>query len=178
MFAFNPPQFLIDFVAGVGPVFVVAMLGAVVTLVVIALVPNARRLGLIDRPTERKRHDTPTPMVGGLAVFLGLATAISVATPIDDVFPFVLASALFVLVGVIDDRIEINGPLRSMIQTTIVIGFLFTTSVQVSDLGLGAEIPATPDRRPRLSFYGGGADRADQRVQPDRRARRQRRASR
>ena len=71
MFAFNPPQFLIDFVAGVGPVFVVAMLGAVVTLVaLIVLVPNARRLGLIDRPTERKRHDTPTPMVGGLAVFL------------------------------------------------------------------------------------------------------------
>ena len=148
MFAFNPPQVLIDFVAGVGPVFVVALLGAVVTLVaLIALVPNARRLGLIDRPTERKRHDTPTPMVGGLAVFLGLATAISVATPIDDVFPFMLASALFVLVGVIDDRIEINGPLRSMIQTAIIIGFLFTTSVQVSDLGLGAEIPAHPGLR-------------------------------
>ena len=44
----------------------------------------------------------------------------------------------------IDDRIEINGPLRSIIQTMIVIGFLFTTSVQVSDLGLGAEIPAHP----------------------------------
>ena len=145
MFAFNPPQFLIDFVAGVGPVFVVALLGAVVTLIaLIALVPNARRLGLIDRPTERKRHDTPTPMVGGLAVFLGLATAISVATPIDDVFPFMFASALFVVVGVVDDRVEINGPLRSIIQTAIVIGFLFTTSVQVSDLGLGAEIPAHP----------------------------------
>ena len=116
MFAFNPPQVLIDFVAGVGPVFVVALLGAVVTLVaLIALVPNAKQLGLIDRPTERKRHDRATPMVGGLAVFLGLATAISVATPIDDVFPIMLASALFVVVGVIDDRIEINGPLRSII---------------------------------------------------------------
>ena len=31
-----------------------------------------------------------------------------------------------------------------MIQTMIVTGFLFTTSVQVSDLGLGAEIPAHP----------------------------------
>jgi len=145
MFAFNPPQFVIEFVAGVGPVFAVALLGAVATLAaLIVLVPNARRMGLIDRPTERKRHDTPTPMVGGLAVFLGLATAISVATPIDDVFPFVLASALFVVVGVIDDRIEINGPFRSIIQTTIIVGFLFTTSVQVSDLGLGAEIPAHP----------------------------------
>ena len=50
MFAFNPPQVLIDFVAGVGPVFVVALLGAVVTLTaLIALVPNAKQLGLIDR---------------------------------------------------------------------------------------------------------------------------------
>ena len=66
MFAFNPPQFLIDFVAGVSPVFVVALLGAIVTLAaLIALVPNAKQLGLIDRPTERKRHDRATPMVGG-----------------------------------------------------------------------------------------------------------------
>ena len=53
MFAFNPPQVLIDFVAGVGPVFVVALLGAVVTLVaLIALVPNAKQLGP-DRPADR-----------------------------------------------------------------------------------------------------------------------------
>ena len=145
MFAFNPPRFVIDFVAGVGPVFVVSLLGALVTLAaLIILVPNAGRMGLIDRPSARKRHDQPTPMVGGLAVFFGLSAAISVATPLDDVFPLLLASSLFVLVGVVDDRVEISGPLRSLIQAVIIIGFLFATSVQVSDLGLGAEIPAHP----------------------------------
>ena len=145
MFAFNPPQFVIDFVAGVGPVFVVALLGALVTLAALmVLVPNAGRLGLIDRPTSRKRHDQPTPMVGGLAVFLGLAAATSVAAPLANVSPFLIAAALFVAVGVVDDRVEISGPLRSLIQAAIVAGFMFTTSVQVSDLGLGAEIPAHP----------------------------------
>ena len=145
MFAFNPPQFVIAFVAGVGPLFVVSLLGAAVTLAaLILLVPNAGRIGLIDRPTARKRHGQPTPMVGGLAVFLGLAAAISVAAPLDNVSPFLIAAALFVAVGVVDDRIEINGPLRSLIQTAIVVGFLVTTSVRVSDLGLGAEIPAHP----------------------------------
>ena len=145
MFAFNPPQFVIQFVAGVGPVFVVALLGAAVTLTALMLlVPNASRLGLIDRPSDRKRHEKPTPMVGGLAVFLGLAAAISVAAPVDNVFPFMVAAALFVVVGVVDDRVEISGPVRSLVQTTIVIGFMFTTSVQVSDLGLGTEIPAHP----------------------------------
>ena len=71
MFAFNPPEFLVKFVAGFGPVVVVSLLGAVVTLAALfLLVPNADRLGLIDKPTHRKRHETPTPMVGGLAYFL------------------------------------------------------------------------------------------------------------
>ena len=95
MFAFNPPEFLVKFVAGVGPVVVVSLLGALVTLAaLILLVPKADRLGLIDKPNHRKRHGTPTPMVGGLAIFLGLAASLSVATPLDNVFPFMVAAGL------------------------------------------------------------------------------------
>ena len=145
MFAFNPPEFLVQFVAGVGPVFVVSFLGATVTLVALMmLVPNAPRLGLLDNPSHRKRHESPTPMVGGLAIFLGLAASLSVATPLDNVFPFMIAAGCFVTLGVIDDRLEINGPLRSCLQAIIITGFLIATSVQVSDLGLGTEIPAHP----------------------------------
>ena len=145
MFAFNPPEFLVQFVAGVGPVFVVSLLGAFITLAALSLlVPNADRLGLIDKPSHRKRHEAPTPMVGGLAIFLGLAASLSVATPLDNVFPFMVAAACFVVIGVIDDRLEINGPLRSCMQAIIITGFLIATSVQVSDLGLGTEIPAHP----------------------------------
>ena len=86
MFAFNPPEFVVQFVAGVGPVFVVSLLGAAVTLTaLLLLVPNADRLGLIDKLNQRKRHESPTPMVGGLAIFLGLAASLSVATPLDNV---------------------------------------------------------------------------------------------
>ena len=145
MFAFNPPEFLVQFVAGVGPVFVVSLLGAIVTFgSLLLLVPNADRLGLMDNPSQRKRHESPTPMVGGLAIFFGLAASLSVATPLDNVFPFMIAAAGFVILGVVDDRLEINGPLRSCMQLLIIIGLLFATSVQVSDLGLGTEIPAHP----------------------------------
>ena len=92
--------------AGFGPVVVVSLLGAVVTLAALfLLVPNADRLGLIDKPNHRKRHETPTPMVGGLALFLGLAASLSVATPLDNVFPFMVAAGCFVILGVIDDRL-------------------------------------------------------------------------
>ena len=31
----------------------------------------ALKLGLVDRPNERKIHKLPTPLLGGMAVFLG-----------------------------------------------------------------------------------------------------------
>ena len=146
MFAFNPPEFLVKFVAGFGPVVVVSLLGALVTLAALfLLVPNADRLGLIDKPTHRKRHGTPTPMVGGLAIFLGLAASLSVATPLDDVFPFVIAASCFVVLGVIDDRLEINGPLRSCLQALIIIGYLIATSVRSQTWGWALRFPLIPD---------------------------------
>ena len=99
---------------------VVSLLGAVVTLAALfLLVPNADRLGLIDKPTHRKRHGTPTPMVGGLAIFWS-GGLLCVATLLDNVFPFMVAAGCFVILGVIDDRLEINGPLRSCMQALII----------------------------------------------------------
>ena len=52
MFAFNPPEFLVKFVAGFGPVVVVSLLGAVVTLAALfLLVPNSAL-----RATLQKLH--------------------------------------------------------------------------------------------------------------------------
>ena len=67
-------QSLSLFVAGsVLPSFVVAL---VATFVVRR---NAARWGLIDVPSERKVHTTPTPRGGGLAVWLGVLATFAVA---------------------------------------------------------------------------------------------------
>ena len=39
------------------------------------LIRLAPRLGLLDRPDARKRHRGEVPLVGGLALFVGLAVA-------------------------------------------------------------------------------------------------------
>src|SRR5262245_6626648 len=60
-------QSLLIFLAGsLLPSFVLAL---VATYIVRA---NAGRFGLIDLPSERKVHTTPTPRGGGLAVWLGV----------------------------------------------------------------------------------------------------------
>ena len=55
-------------------------------LLVLALVAPARRFGMVDHPGGRKNHDHPTPLVGGLAIFLAflIVNALAGAIPGDD----------------------------------------------------------------------------------------------
>lgn len=62
------------------------------------------RLGLVDRPDERKLHKALTPRIGGLAVYLGFVSAILVNSILVDWMVAILAAgSLLLLVGILDD---------------------------------------------------------------------------
>lgn len=62
------------------------------------------RLGLVDRPDERKLHKALTPRIGGLAVYLGFVSAILVNSILEDWMVAILAAgSLLLLVGILDD---------------------------------------------------------------------------
>jgi UDP-GlcNAc:undecaprenyl-phosphate GlcNAc-1-phosphate transferase len=70
-----------------------------------ALIPLARRFGLVDRPGGRKDHDKPTPVVGGLGIALAMSVMASLSPDVID-FPatiFLASAFLLVLVGLLDD---------------------------------------------------------------------------
>ena len=145
MFEFDPPYTILAIVAGLAPVFVVATLGMLVTLVgLMALVPNAARLGLVDYPDARKRHGRPTPLVGGLAIFAGLLVSVAFAAPLEATAPILLAASAFTLLGLVDDRRDLDGPLRSFLQTGLISAFVWVSGITVTDLGLGFEISSHP----------------------------------
>ncbi|HEX5950471.1 MAG TPA: undecaprenyl/decaprenyl-phosphate alpha-N-acetylglucosaminyl 1-phosphate transferase, partial [Actinomycetota bacterium] len=61
------------------PYLVVFAVSAGVTFVVTPLVRRlSLRLGWVDQPSDRKVHPRPTPTVGGLAIFAGVAAALGV----------------------------------------------------------------------------------------------------
>lgn len=79
---------------------------AVLTALLIRLAP---RWGLVDHPQGRKDHAQPTPVVGGIAIFVALALAASVWPQLDSTPWFLLlAAALLVSMGVIDDLVDLN----------------------------------------------------------------------
>jgi len=77
----------------------------------------ARRFNVMDFPARRKVHDTPTPLLGGLAIFLGVACAV-VADPgtLVSTWPLMLAATVLVITGVGDDVTGLPSKLRLSVQ--------------------------------------------------------------
>jgi UDP-GlcNAc:undecaprenyl-phosphate/decaprenyl-phosphate GlcNAc-1-phosphate transferase len=95
-----------------------ALLAFVVAFAVTALVtpPTARlavRVGAVDAPRERGLSSGGTPLLGGLAIFVGAATAGLIWLPSEGVWHGILAAAaLITVVGAADDRWDLPARLK------------------------------------------------------------------
>jgi UDP-GlcNAc:undecaprenyl-phosphate GlcNAc-1-phosphate transferase len=105
-------------------------------LLVLALIAPARRFGMVDHPGGRKNHDHPTPLVGGLAIFLAflIVNALAGAIP-GDSQSLLAAMALTVAVGVLDDAHEIGH--RSKFFSQIAAALLVATGTSVHMMHFG-----------------------------------------
>jgi UDP-GlcNAc:undecaprenyl-phosphate/decaprenyl-phosphate GlcNAc-1-phosphate transferase len=79
----------------------------------------AERLRLVDHPVGRKDHAHPTPVIGGLAVYLALLAGICwLNWPAFDpaASGMLIAGALLMAVGVADDIRDLPWPVRICVQ--------------------------------------------------------------
>jgi len=102
--------------------YIVAGVAAAVSLVCTPIVRAVVvKLGGYDIPTDRKLHLAPTPQFGGIAIYLGFAAAFlvaSVLTPLSRAFRFseafglLFGGFLLLVLGVLDDRHDLNWPAK------------------------------------------------------------------
>ena len=96
----------------------------------------AEVLGLVDRPNERKKHIGNVPVIGGLCAFFGVLAGTLVAGQEYPFASYVLATtAVLVLVGAIDDRVELGVLPRLFVQTAAVLTVVVCTGVHIHTLG-------------------------------------------
>ncbi len=109
---------------------------AVTVVFMYALRPFAESVGLVDRPGGRKAHTGNIPVMGGLAMFVGMFTGMTVfdisAYALGSLF---LASFLLVTVGMLDDRFHIPSPVRIVAQIAVVLIMVYGAGLPLYQIG-------------------------------------------
>ena len=77
----------------------------------------AIKRNVLDRPSERKIHLVPTPLLGGLAVYLGILGSIAANAIISEgMVAVLLAGTLMMVLGLIDDVKGLSAGVRLCVQ--------------------------------------------------------------
>lgn len=129
------------------PFLVVALVAALVTAIASAAVLRlSRRLRLAPEVRERDVHRTPTPRLGGVAMYagiLGAALAAAVLPGFADTFaqqdrlwPLLGACTLIAVVGVLDDLLDLDWMIKLAAQLGAA-GLLAWQGVQILSLPFG-----------------------------------------
>ena len=69
------------------------------------MIPLARWLNIMDHPSTKKVHSHPTPLLGGLAIFIAFFLALSITVRADSVLIGTLVGgAVMMVIGIVDDK--------------------------------------------------------------------------
>lgn len=109
---------------------------AITTAFMFALRPVASAIGLVDRPGGRKMHDGEIPIIGGLAMFVGVfAGLVLLQGPSLYLGSLIVASLLILAIGALDDRYGLPAFVRLVTQLGAVLVMVFGANLQLSDIG-------------------------------------------
>lgn len=96
----------------------------------------AKPLGLVDHPSERKHHTGSVPLVGGLAIFIGVLAGALYYSGFSTFITVLLGtSGVLVVLGALDDRFDLSVRLRLLVQTIVILAMIAGTGVYVHTLG-------------------------------------------
>ncbi len=71
------------------------------------------RWNLVDRPADRKIHVTPTPRLGGLALYIGFVGSLLLNSIVPDwMVAILVAGSLLLVIGVVDDIRELPASFK------------------------------------------------------------------
>jgi len=106
------------------------------SVAILLLRPVCERLGHVDHPGGRKRHDNSTPLSGGIAIAVAIVAIGAVSVPSMKFLGFAFGICTLLLLGAMDDRKHVPAVLRLAIQTVAVaVGMCLLGGVNIRWLG-------------------------------------------
>lgn len=96
----------------------------------------AKKIGLVDKPNYRKRHQGLIPLVGGISVYAGLCFAFLISDqPIAHAKLYLACAGVLVFVGALDDRFDISVKIRATIQALVGIAMMVFAGLYLHSFG-------------------------------------------
>jgi UDP-GlcNAc:undecaprenyl-phosphate GlcNAc-1-phosphate transferase len=109
---------------------------SITAIFMFALQPVSRKMGLVDLPGGRKRHDGNVPIIGGIAIFVGMFSGLVIIPEASAVLaPLFVASTLLVVIGVLDDRFTLPAAVRLATQIAAVLVMVYGANLPLSEIG-------------------------------------------
>jgi UDP-GlcNAc:undecaprenyl-phosphate/decaprenyl-phosphate GlcNAc-1-phosphate transferase len=100
------------------------------------LKPAAIKIGLVDIPGGRKVHRKPTPLVGGLGIFLGiLCVTISMPGMLLEYSSLLSLSALILFIGTVDDAKNLSPLARLIGHSLVALAMAVVAGVELDSFG-------------------------------------------
>ena len=114
--------------------FISASIG--VFIITWLLIPLSSRVGLVDKPNARKKHEGDIPLIGGLAMFASCTIAAFFFVPHSSEMTFLLAACgLLVMTGSIDDRFNLHYYIRLGVQALAAAMLIWGANTQLTSFG-------------------------------------------
>ncbi|MFL7023563.1 UDP-N-acetylglucosamine--undecaprenyl-phosphate N-acetylglucosaminephosphotransferase [Enterovibrio norvegicus] len=96
----------------------------------------AKKIGLVDKPNERKHHKGAVPLVGGVSIYLAVLIASLIYTERNpDDLLYLFCGAVLIVIGVLDDKFDISFKVRLFVQAGISLAMIFAANLSLESLG-------------------------------------------
>lgn len=97
----------------------------------------AKEKNLVDNPDARKLQKEPVPVMGGIAVFFGVVSAMLVGcifVGCMPLMPVLLAMVVLLYMGVMDDLVGLSQQSRVLAEVLVLMGMIFASGKCVDSL--------------------------------------------
>ncbi len=98
--------------------------------------PIAIDVGLVDKPNARKHHEGQVPLIGGISIFAAVLAASLLWLPNTiELRMYLIASAMMVFIGALDDKYDLKVRIRIVGQIIIASLMIYGVGGYIYNLG-------------------------------------------
>ncbi len=97
----------------------------------------AKEKNLVDNPDARKLQTEPVPVMGGIAVFFGVVSAVLVGCILTDcmpLLPVLMAMVVLLYMGAMDDLVGFSQLSRVLAEVSVLVGMIYASGKCVDSL--------------------------------------------